>query len=71
MRTTTANIQNAGPSFLSLVNYQVPVFAVVFGVLLLGEELPGQFLGALAVILLGLAVSQVRRRGPVPRVGVR
>ncbi len=53
-------INTAGPTFLSLVNYQVPVWAVVFGVLLLGEALPGQFLGALALILAGLAVSQTR-----------
>lgn len=55
-------INSAGPSFLSLVNYQVPVWAVVFGVLLLGEPLPGRFVWALALILLGLAISQVRFR---------
>ena len=55
-------INSAGPSFLSLVNYQVPVWAVVFGVVLLGEPLPGRFVGALALILLGLAISQVRFR---------
>lgn len=64
-------INTAGPSFLSLVNYQVPVFAVVFGVVLLGESLPGQFLGALALILTGLALSQFRRRGPELEVPVR
>lgn len=55
-------INSAGPSFLSMVNYQVPVWAVVFGVLLLGEPLPGRFIWALALILLGLAISQVRFR---------
>lgn len=64
-------INTAGPSFLSLVNYQVPVFAVVFGVVLLGESLPGQFLGALVLILAGLALSQFRRRGPELEVPVR
>lgn len=64
-------INAAGPSFLSLVNYQVPVFAVIFGVVLLGEDLPGQFLGALALILAGLAISQVRRRAPAAEAGVR
>ena len=54
-------INSAGPSFLSLVNYQVPVWAVVFGVVLLGETLPPQFLGALGLILFGLAISQSRR----------
>ena len=53
-------IRSAGPSFLGLVNYQVPVWSVVFGVSFLGEHLPPQFLMALAVILGGLAISQIR-----------
>ncbi|MEM7469907.1 MAG: DMT family transporter [Pseudomonadota bacterium] len=57
-------IQSAGPSFLSLVNYQVPIWSVVFGAALLGEAVPGQFLTALGLILAGLAVSQARRRRP-------
>lgn len=64
-------INSAGPSFLGLVNYQVPVFAVIFGVLVLGESLPGQFLGALALVLLGLGLSQLRRPGPRGDAGVR
>ncbi|MBL4750803.1 MAG: EamA family transporter [Amylibacter sp.] len=55
-------INKAGPSFMSLVNYQVPIWAVTFGVVFLGEELPPSFLGALALILLGLGVSQWKRR---------
>jgi len=53
-------INTAGPSFLSLVNYQVPVWAALMGVIFLSERLPTQFLGALALILLGLAISQAR-----------
>ena len=58
-------VQTAGPSFMSLVNYQVPVWAVILGLVVLDEELPPQFLIALALILAGLAVSQLRlpRRG--------
>ncbi|PIB24517.1 hypothetical protein BFP76_04770 [Amylibacter kogurei] len=51
-------INTAGPSFLSLVNYQVPMWAVLFGVLLLGEALPSQFIAALGLILIGLLISQ-------------
>lgn len=58
-------VQSAGPSFMSLVNYQVPVWAVILGLVALDEELPPQFLGALGLILLGLAVSQLRV--PQPR----
>ncbi len=52
-------VQSAGPSFMSLVNYQVPVWAVILGLVVLDEELPAQFLAALALILAGLAVSQL------------
>lgn len=55
-------VQSAGPSFMSLVNYQVPVWAVLLGIVVLGEALPPQFLAALGLILAGLAVSQLRRR---------
>jgi drug/metabolite transporter (DMT)-like permease len=54
-------VQSAGPSFLSLVNYQVPVWAVVIGLVVLGEALPPQFLAALGLILAGVAVSQMPR----------
>ena len=56
-------VQSAGPSFMSLVNYQVPVWAVLLGLLFLGEALPTQFVGALALILAGVGLSQIRRRG--------
>ena len=51
-------IRSAGPTFVTLVNYMVPVWAVIFGVLLLSEALPAQFLIAMALILGGLAVNQ-------------
>ena len=54
----TIVIKRAGPSFLSLVNYQVPVWAVIIGAVALAEALPGHFISALAVILVGLAISQ-------------
>ena len=54
----TMVIRRAGPSFMSLVNYQVPVWAVLIGVSILGEPLPGHFVMALATILIGLAISQ-------------
>lgn len=55
-------INSVGPVFLVLVNYQVPVWAVVFGLFFLNEALPPQFIGALSLILTGLAISQGRRR---------
>ena len=59
-------IGSAGPGFLSMVNYQVPLWAVVFGVVFLGET-PSPRLGiALVMILFALTVAQSRlglRRG--------
>ncbi len=57
-----AIIRSAGPSFLSLVNYQVPLWSVLFGWLFLSETLPPRVFAALALILFGVAITQARRR---------
>ncbi len=49
---------HAGASFLSLTNYLVPLFAVAVGTLIAGERLGVNAWGALAIILVGLAISQ-------------
>lgn len=55
-------IHLAGPPFLASVNYQVPLWATVFGVTLLGENLLPSFWIALAFILIGLAIAQLGSR---------
>ncbi len=56
-------IASAGPTFMSLINYCIPVVALLIGMALLGEE-PGVYAYAgLALILAGIALSQLRR-GP-------
>ncbi|WP_293575794.1 EamA family transporter [Phaeobacter sp.] len=50
--------RSAGPAFLSTVNYQVPVWSVFFGALILDETLPPQLFAALALILGGLLLSR-------------
>lgn len=52
-------IRTAGPTFLTMTNYHVPVWSVIFGTLLLAEPLPPQFLIALALILIGLLISRI------------
>ena len=52
-------IRSAGPVFMGLVNYQVPVWSVVFGAALLAEPLPPSLLLAMALILSGVALSQL------------
>ena len=54
-------ISSAGPTFMSLVNYLSPAIAVFLGVTLLGEEPGVTAYAGLALILLGIALSQWRR----------
>ncbi|MEN8840420.1 MAG: DMT family transporter [Octadecabacter sp.] len=56
LRVTT--IRTAGPVFMTLVNYQVPVWSMIFGAWVLSEVLPLRFFTALALILVGLGISQ-------------
>ncbi len=51
-------IRSAGSVFMTLVNYQVPVWSMVFGAWILSEALPLRFYIALTMILTGLAISQ-------------
>ncbi len=51
-------IRSAGAVFMTLVNYQVPLWSVLFGVWILAEDLPVRFFAALGLILCGLLVSQ-------------
>ncbi|UWQ73798.1 DMT family transporter [Leisingera sp. M658] len=51
-------VREAGPTFMTLTNYQVPVWAVVLGAVFLGEDLPPSMLLAMGMILGGLGLSQ-------------
>ena len=48
----------AGPSFVAFINYLIPLWAVLIGILLLGEEPRWTALFALALILSGLAIGE-------------
>ncbi|GFE65959.1 DMT family transporter [Litoreibacter roseus] len=53
-------IKTAGSVFMSLSSYQVPVWSVILGVSLMDETLPPQLFIALALILIGIGISQSR-----------
>ncbi|WP_108814736.1 DMT family transporter [Loktanella sp. Alg231-35] len=53
-----ATIRSAGAIFMTLVNYQVPVWSMIFGAWVLSEVLPLRFFAALGLIMLGLMISQ-------------
>ena len=54
-------IGSAGPTFMSLINYCIPVVATFFGVTLLGETPGANAYAGLVLILAGIALSQLRR----------
>ncbi len=58
----TAIIRSAGPSFLALVNYMTPLWAVLVGALLFGERLGWNAFIALGFIFVGVAISQTPPR---------
>lgn len=55
-------IQRAGPVFVSFTTYMSPLWATGLGVLFLGEALHWSMVGALALILAGVAVANRKPR---------
>ncbi len=51
-------VRSAGATFMSLVNYAVPVVSVIVGAIVLGEALPPSVFAALALVLTGMGLSQ-------------
>lgn len=51
-------IETAGPSFVSLLNYLIPLWAVGIGKVFLGEELRTTDFYALIIIIAGISVAQ-------------
>jgi len=56
-------VKSAGPSFVSQLNYLIPLWAVGVGMLFRGEEPEKSHLYALALILCGVLVTQLERCG--------
>ncbi len=53
-----STIRSAGSVFMAPVGFQVPVWSMIFGAVVLNEDLPWRFFLALGLILTGLAISQ-------------
>ena len=51
-------IRSAGPTFMSLTNYMVPLWSVILGVLILNEPTEPTLFVAMALILAGVLLSQ-------------
>ncbi|MCW5700309.1 MAG: DMT family transporter [Rhodospirillales bacterium] len=50
----------AGPSFMSLINYLIPLWALSLGIIVLDEQPSWRALLALALVLSGIALSEFR-----------
>lgn len=57
-----AIIHRQGPGFLSMINYMIPVIAYLAGVLLLAEPILRLHLLALGLVLLGIALAQIKHK---------
>jgi drug/metabolite transporter (DMT)-like permease len=55
-------VKSAGPAFVSQLNYLIPLWAVLIGVLFLGESPQPKHLFALGLILGGVLLAQLERR---------
>ena len=53
-------IRSAGSVFMSLTSYMVPVWAVIFGMLILDEAITRTMVTGMVLILIGIALSQSR-----------
>lgn len=51
-------IQLSGPSMIGKINYLVPVFAVLFGMMFLGEAFSWRSVAAMMIIITGLLVAR-------------
>ena len=55
---------SAGPTFASLINYMIPGLGILVGTLWLGESVGPRELGALALILVAMALIRARAAAP-------
>jgi drug/metabolite transporter (DMT)-like permease len=57
----------AGPSFTSFINYLIPVWALLMGVVFLGERPGTRVVVGLVLILSGIALSEIGSRRSIAR----
>ncbi|MDB4223387.1 DMT family transporter [Granulosicoccus sp.] len=57
-------VDRQGASFLSQINFLVPIVGMVFGVLMLNESFPANAYVALLIILAGIGISRLSGRQP-------
>ena len=58
-------ISRQGASFLSQINFMVPVFGILWSMMFLSEILPANALYALALILAGVAIARINPKSKI------
>ena len=51
-------LQTSGASFLSIMNYLIPAWAIIFGVIFFNEKILWNYFFGLFIIILGIKISQ-------------
>lgn len=51
-------IQMSGPSMIAKINYIVPVFALIFGIIFLGEAFSWRSVAAMMIVITGLLIAR-------------
>ncbi len=51
-------LQTSGASFLSIMNYLIPAWAIIFGVIFFNEKILWNYFFGLLIIILGIKISQ-------------
>ena len=54
-------LQSSGATFISIMNYLIPVWAILFGVIFFNEDVSWNYLVGLIIVILGIQFSQTKR----------
>ena len=54
-------LQSSGATFISIMNYLIPIWAILFGVIFFGEDVSWNYFAGLVIIILGIQLSQYKR----------
>ena len=55
-------LQSSGATFISIMNYLIPVWAILFGVIFFNEDVSWNYLIGLIIVILGIQLSQTKRK---------
>ena len=53
-------LQSSGATFISIMNYLIPVWAILFGVIFFNEAVSWNYLVGLIIVILGIQLSQTK-----------